>query len=250
MNILKWSNKKWLKIYSYELLFCILSLALLILFFHGWASKPGARGVALTVILLIGGTNLYCLRSSRPNQIVHGISKWLNIVIVPTYLCSCWVLLGNLLLKTLPQVEILTVILLWLIYVVLLLPLAMSWAATVKNWFLRLLAITFIGIQYGPDARLNVDRHLTLMHAITSQGVIAALSLFVLACFLGYAWGFRFNPNLKFRKGPNFQQSVFVILLLFTLIDLLYNCFNAYNQDLWSALFRYDIGSLKFSGLT
>ena len=101
-----------------------------------------------------------------------------------------WVEIGNYFLKNVPQLEILWVLLLWASYLVLLLPLAILFVGTLKNWFLRLIGVGLLGTQYGPDSLLKISKNLPWLHSITSQGVIAALALLILACFLGKEWGF------------------------------------------------------------
>ena len=130
---------------------------------------------------------------------------------------------------------------LWAAYLVLLLPLAVLYAGDLKKWYLRLIAVYLLDQQYGPDQSLWVSKNLRIMHSITWQGVIAALALLILACFLGYAWGYSFNPNLKFVKSRNFQKSVFIIIIVFATIDLFYNAFSDYDKQIYTAFFSYSI---------
>ena len=156
-----------------------------------------------------------------------------------------WVEIGNYFLKNVPQLEILWVLLLWMSYLVLLLPLAILFAGSLKNWFLRLIGVGLLGTQYGPDSLLKIGKNLPWLHSITSQGVVAAFALLILACFLGKAWGFHFNPNLKFVKSRNFQYSVLLLLVLFAFIDVFYNAFINYDKQIWTAFFRYSIDLQK-----
>ena len=154
---------------------------------------------------------------------------------------DAWLKVGNYFLLNSKQLEILCVLLLWAAYLVLLLPLAVLYAGDLKKWYLRLIAVYLLDQQYGPDQLLLVSKNLRIMHSITWQGVIAALALLILACFLGYAWGYCFNPNLKFVKSRNFQMSVFVIVIAFATIDLIYNAFSDYDKQIWTAFFSYSI---------
>lgn len=76
---------------------------------------------------------------------------------------------------------------------------------------------------------------------ITTQGVVSAFALLIMACFLGRAWGYRFNPNLKFLKSKNFQISVLIILLFFVTLDLLYNEFISTEKQIWTAFFGFSV---------
>ena len=150
-----------------------------------------------------------------------------------------WVEIGNYFLKNVPQLEILWVLLLWVSYLVLLLPLAILFVGTLKNWFLRLIGVGLLGTQYGPDSLLKISKNLPWLHSITSQGVIAALALLILACFLGKEWRFHFNPNLKFVKSRSFQYSVLILLILFASVDVFYNAFINYDKQICTAFFKY-----------
>lgn len=156
-----------------------------------------------------------------------------------------WVEIGNYFLKNVPQLEILWVLLLWVSYLVLLLPLAILFVGTLKNWFLRLIGVGLLGTQYGPDSLLKISKNLPWLHSITSQGVIAALALLILACFLGKEWGFHFNPNLKFVKSRSFQYSVLILMILFASIDVFYNAFINYDKQICTAFFKYSIDLQK-----
>lgn len=102
-----------------------------------------------------------------------------------------------------------------------------------------LLAVYFLDQQYGPDVSLRISRNLRFLHSVTGQGVIAALALLIIACFLGKAWGCHFNPNLKFIKSRNFQISTFILLLAFATLDLFYNAFSVTDKQIWTAFFYF-----------
>ena len=44
-----------------------------------------------------------------------------------------------------------------------------------------------------------------------------------MTCFLVKAWGYHFNPNLKFIKSSSFQKKILLALLIMATIDLFYN---------------------------
>lgn len=247
MKITNLSKKTWQKIYNFQILFCLLAEVLLVVCGLNTATKTKNHVTAIISLMLFLALTVYVQKKEAKNKFIYEFTLWLSLLFGPIILCIFWLKIGNLLLVHLPQIEIIWVLLLWTVYLGLLLPIAMVYAAQIKNWFLRLLAVFLLDIQYGPDSKLKVARSLEIMHSLTKQGVIAAISLFILACFLGKAWGFRFNPNLKFNKSQNFQQMTFVLLILFTLLDLFYNCFSTYSKDILTVFFRYNFDNLKFS---
>ena len=247
MKITNLPKKTWQKIYDFQILFCLLAEVLLMVSGLHNATKTKNQVTAIILLVLFLALTVYVQKMKVKDKFTYEFTRWLNLLFGPGILCTFWLKIGNLLLVHLPQIEIIWVLLLWAVLLGLLLPIAMVYAAQIKNWFLRLLIVFLLNIQYGLVNTLKVSRSLKIMHSLTGQGVIAAISLFILACFLGKAWGFRFNPNLKFNKSQNFQQVTFVLLILFTLLDLFYNCFNAYSKDIWTVFFRYNFNNLKFS---
>ena len=141
-------------------------------------------------LILIVGLNFYvqfnCHNSSKLN---FEITRWLNLLVFSSYFTIIWLVVGNYLIFNFRQFEILWVLLLWAAYLVLLLPLAILYAGDLRKWFLMLLAVYFLDQQYGPDVSLRISRNLRFLHSVTGQGVIAALALLIIACFLGKAWG-------------------------------------------------------------
>lgn len=196
----------------------------------------------LVFLCLVIGLNFYVqFKRKNPSKLNHEITRWITLWLFSGYFIDVWLATGNYLLLNYKQLEILWVLLLWAAYLVLLLPLAVLYAGDLKKWYLRLIAVYLLDQQYGPDQSLLVSKNLRIMHSITWQGVIAALALLILACFLGYAWDYRFNPNLKFVKSRNFQMWVFVIVVVFATIDLFYNAFSDYDKNLWTVFFGYSI---------
>ena len=150
-------------------------------------------------------------------------------------------------LKNLPAIEILLVLLLWAVYIFLLVPIAVVHVGPIKNWFLRLLTIYFLDIQYGDAQNLAINPDFRWLHSLTYQGVIAAIALLTMTYFLVKAWDYHFNPNLKFIKSPSFQKKILLALLIMATIDLFYNEFINYDKAIWTVFFGVDIGSFKFS---
>ncbi|WP_297817466.1 CPBP family intramembrane metalloprotease [uncultured Lactobacillus sp.] len=195
--------------------------------------------VQLAILIALIGLNFLVQFKSKANKALSITVRWLNLVIFSSGFTSIWLQVGNFLLLNFKQLEVVWILLLWVVYLVLLLPSAVLFAGKIRNWFLALIAVNLLGCQDGPDASLLVSKNLLWMHSITTQGVIAAFALFNIACLLPKAWGYNFNPNLKFIKSQEFQNSVFIILLIFAAIDVFYNAFSDYNSNIWSLFFKY-----------
>ena len=239
MNEVILPRKRWQQIFNVQMIFALIVIILEIITKRGHAA---GNIFQLVFLCLVIGLNFYVqFKCKNPSKLNHEITRWINLWLFSGYFIDVWLATGNYLLLNYKQLEILWVLLLWAAYLVLLLPLAVLYAGDLKKWYLRLIAVYLLDQQYGPDQSLLVSKNLRIMHSITWQGVIAALALLILACFLGYAWGYRFNPNLKFVKSRNFQMWVFVIVVVFATIDLFYNAFSDYDKNLWTVFFGYSI---------
>lgn len=118
-------------------------------------------------------------------------------------------------------------------------------------WEVVIIALTtYVQFSHRPNKIVAViDRWVCLLFASqillalaalhTYHGVIAAFAILIIACFLGQAWGYQVNPNLKFGKSSHFQKSVFMILIAFAVLDLVYNSFNDAGKQIWTVLYLY-----------
>ena len=239
MNDVIMSRKRWQQIFDAQMIF---ALIVTILEMIPKRERNAGNIFQLVCLVLVIGLNFYVqFKRKNPSKISYEINRWFTLWLLSDLFIDAWLKVGNYFLLNFKQLEILCVLLLWAAYLVLLLPLAVLYAGDLKKWYLRLIAVYLLDQQYGPDQLLLVSKNLRIMHSITWQGVIAALALLILACFLGYAWGYRFNPNLKFVKSRNFQMSIFVIVIAFATIDLFYNAFSDYDKQIWTAFFSYSI---------
>ena len=239
MNDVILPRKRWQQIFNVQM---IITLIVTILEMIPKRERNVGNIFQLVCLVLVIGLNFYVqFKRKNPSKISYEINRWVTLWLLSDLFIDAWLKVGNYFLLNSKQLEILCVLLLWAAYLVLLLPLAVLYAGDLKKWYLRLIAVYLLDQQYGPDQLLLVSKNLRIMHSITWQGVIAALALLILACFLGYAWGYRFNPNLKFVKSRNFQMSIFVIVIAFATIDLFYNAFSDYDKQIWTAFFSYSI---------
>lgn len=166
------------------------------------------------------------------------VSQIINILLIPGQLCAVWVKGGNYLLAHLPTLSVLIIWVLWLIWLVMLLPLVMTSVSQVHNLLLRLLTFNiFLDVQYGTDVKLQIN-DLPLLHTFNGQGVISALALLILVCFMIYSWGYRFYPDLKFLRGRYFKWSVFIALLILLMISVWWDAFD-FNIDFQAKYFTW-----------
>jgi membrane protease YdiL (CAAX protease family) len=237
MNELVFSRKRWFHLFAGQLL-----IALAVSVTRLFTTKAAPAVVAQIFLeLVIIALTAYVQFKKQPNKIVVEITRWVCLLFASQLLLFTWLQVGNFFLTKFRSLEILWVILLWAAFLTIFLPITVLFASGVKNWLLRLIAVFMLTSQYGTDADLKVSKSLPWLHSITYQGVISALALLLVACFLGATWGYQFNPNLKFVKSVNFQNYVFIILLLFAAVDVAYNSFNDYNKHIWTVFFRYSV---------
>ena len=241
------SRKFWQKVFNYQLI-----IWFLLMISYTFSQRNNhfyfiGDLFNLAFSTAIMGLNFYVQFKKDSSKTNTQIVRWLTIVIFPFNFCQIWHITGNFLLKNLPAIEILLVLLLWAVYIFLLVPIAVVHVGPIKNWFLRLLTIYFLDIQYGDAQNLAINPDFRWLHSLTYQGVIAAIALLTMTCFLVKAWGYHFNPNLKFIKIPSFQKKILLALLIMATIDLFYNEFINYDKAIWTVFFGVDIGSFKFS---
>lgn len=227
MKVLTWPKQRWQFLLDIQIIIAILFYLLV-----GITRSPYnffTAGILLVILFL----NRY--------QQEQRYLKYVNIILIPRPFCKVWVYAGNYLLGHFNKLSILIILLWWLIWLVLLLPLVMTSVSEVHNWILRLITFNiFLDVQYGPDAELKI-RNLPLMHTFNYQGVISAFALIILVCFMVHSWGYRFNPNLKFLCSKNFKWSVFVSLLVLLVINIWWVCFGGLGNNLFQVLFSFSI---------
>ncbi|GAA3635514.1 CPBP family intramembrane metalloprotease [Lactobacillus hamsteri] len=225
-DILHWNKKIWQNILNVEIVYAAIIYLIL------GATQAHSEFFTAGLLLIILALN----RFQDKNQTLKYCAVWGNIIILPYEFCSVWSITGNFLLFKLPIIAPLTILILWLFWLVLLVPIVMTSADYIKNWFLRLIAFSFLDCQYGMDIALQI-KHLPFFHTFNDQGVVSAFALLILACFLGYSWGYRFNPNLKFVPSRKFKWSVFIALIVLLIIDVWWNDFGGNGDNLLSILF-------------
>ena len=229
MKFLQWDRKVWQLMLNIEIIYIIF----INLLFAVTTFKPN---LFATIIIFAGLLVLNYYQDK--NKYLPYFAIWLNLMLIPNNICIAWANTGNFLLDKLTIISPIIVIIMWAFWLVLLVPLAMTSASRVNNWFLRLLAVLFLNVQFGQDIFFKI-KHLPFLASFNDQGVITALAFLILICFLSYSWGFRFNPNLKFEPSLNFKWSVFTSLIVLLVINVLWNDFGGNGETIFSMLFSF-----------
>lgn len=234
MNILNWKEETWQKILDGQIIY------LLLLFVIGFISGSPIQFIIVLVLLLF---NVFQNR----NQYLKIFTTWLNILILPNAFANAWQITGDLLLRSFPTIQTGIVLIMWVFYIILLVPLVIASIKNVHNWFLRLIAFHFIDIALFSNYMILNIKHAPILHTFNDQGVIAAFALFVAVCVMSYEWGYHLNPNLKFRPSANFNWAVMITLIILLGIDVWWNSFGGNGDTVWSILFSTDISKFHFT---
>lgn len=138
------------------------------------------------------------------NFLVYTAISALDVVAKP--LASVWSVLGILLLLTVG------------------IPVAAVNLSVVKNWFMRLVVVLTLVLNY----LYNANRFWggpQWSNQLTHLGVVTGIATFILTFFILKAWGLKTEWNLKFVKTKNFQLFALVGLILLSIWFAFFNTF-------------------------
>lgn len=183
----------------------------------------------------------------KKSQKVVTFNRWLMIIFWPLLSLGAWIELMNLLAKTWPQGRILVAIVFLLLGLVWLIPFIVEIAAEVKWLIPRIIVIFWLMETIMEICTLGHIPGNKFFNTILSTGLWAAVAYIILGCFLAQGWGFNFNFNLKFKKSVNFSNGVLAFLIVFGVVDILWNAFGGQGDNLISVLFSYHVDPMKFT---
>lgn len=183
----------------------------------------------------------------KKSQKVVTFNRWLMIIFWPLLSLGAWIELMNLLAKTWPQGRILVAIVFLLLGLVWLIPFIVEIAAEVKWLIPRIILIFWLMETIMEICTLGHIPGNKFFNTILSTGLWAAVAYIILGCFLAQGWGFNFNFNLKFKKSVNFSNGVLAFLIVFGVVDILWNAFGGQGDNLISVLFSYHVDPMKFT---
>ncbi|WP_270488632.1 CPBP family intramembrane glutamic endopeptidase [Lactobacillus gasseri] len=178
---------------------------------------------------------------------VDTFNRWLMIIFWPLLSLGGWIELMNVVAKIWPRMGAIVASIFLLIGLVWLIPFAIAVGAEVK-WTVPRLILVFCMME-------NLMEICTLGHipgnkffnTILSTGLWAAFAYTIWACFLARGWGYNFDFNLKFKKSINFSDGVLAFLIIFGIVDIIWNAFGGYGNNLFSVLFSYHADPMKFT---
>lgn len=183
----------------------------------------------------------------KKSQKIVTFNRWLMIIFWPLLSLGAWIELMNLLAKTWPQGRILVAIVFLLLGLVWLIPFIVEIAAEVKWLIPRIILIFWLMETIMEICTLGHIPGNKFFNTILSTGLWAAVAYIILGCFLAQGWGFNFNFNLKFKKSINFSNGVLAFLIVFGVVDILWNAFGGQGDNLISVLFSYHVDPMKFT---
>lgn len=236
--------KKWERALKGELIFLVIFLIatsfLLLLPRMKHAKYPNQVFADVIIIIfcaIIGiiALVLYLLR--QRSRRIEKISRWLNIITVPFALSITWIALSVIASTRLPKFQIISEIIMGLIYLVVYLPVVIVDYSAIKNWLGRIIAtvLLFMAILSGSGTKFS-----GIIGTMFNSGFISAITGFIVAIILAKRWGFSGNPNIKAAASSNFSWLTCFFLLLFTAMFVFWNVYCGNGNNLFSVLFKVD----------
>lgn len=196
-------------------------------------------------IVLAGMLLLFVIRDRQPE--LTGFIRWLQLILLPIFAIFTWGTSLEYLTKNFRNLSFLLGLLFFLIFILMFLPVTVVEAGAVKWTIPRLIAIYWLMelvFDLPGDFKVYGNKFLTLN---ISTGLWGAITLVILACFLLKAWGFNWNPNLKFIRSNNFSWLVYVFLLIIAVYYVVLNDFGGYGDNLWQILFSFSSEPMKLT---
>ena len=178
---------------------------------------------------------------------VDTFNRWLMIIFWPLLSLGGWIELMNVVAKIWPRMGAIVASIFLLIGLVWLIPFAIAVGAEVKWTVPRLILVFWMMENLMEICTLGHIPGNKFFNTILSTGLWAAFAYTIWACFLARGWGYNFDFNLKFKKSINFSDGVLVFLIVFGIVDIIWNAFGGYGNNLFSVLFSYHADPMKFT---
>lgn len=178
---------------------------------------------------------------------VDTFNRWLMIIFWPLLSLGGWIELMNVVAKIWPRMGAIVASIFLLIGLVWLIPFAIAVGAEVKWTVPRLILVFWMMENLMEICTLGHIPGNKFFNTILSTGLWAAFAYTIWACFLARGWGYNFDFNLKFKKSINFSDGVLAFLIIFGIVDIIWNAFGGYGNNLFSVLFSYHADPMKFT---
>lgn len=186
------------------------------------------------------------LWQKKPSK-VDTFNRWLMIIFLPLLSLGGWIELMNVVAKIWPRMGAIVAFIFLLIGLVWLIPFAIAVGAEVKWTVPRLILVFWMMENLMEICTLGHIPGNKFFNTILSTGLWAAFAYTIWACFLARGWGYNFDFNLKFKKSINFSDGVLAFLIIFGIVDIIWNAFGGYGNNLFSVLFSYHADPMKFT---
>ncbi len=234
---------KWDKILLLQILANFLISIFLLVTPNKAEAETTTNMIMLIALTLIGGLNFF----RNKNHGLKVTTNWLNIIALPFIFSYCLGELGHKLIDFLPNLTILWEVAYLLFYFVIFIPDVVCEYSKVKNTILRLICIQWlVGVIYLFGLNLSLPQN-EFLHIISQYSLTNAITFFVIAYFLIKGWGFKFQWNLKFRKTPNFQIWVLVLLVAFSIWGVFSDSFLRTANSISGILWKWDFSYYEFT---
>lgn len=178
---------------------------------------------------------------------VDTFNRWLMIIFWPLLSLGGWIELMNVVAKIWPRMGAIVASIFLLIGLVWLIPFAIAVGAEVKWTVPRLILVFWMMENLMEICTLGHIPGNKFFNTILSTGLWAAFAYTIWACFLARGWGYNFDFNLKFKKSINFSDGVLAFLIIFGIVDIIWNAFGGYGNNLFSVLLSYHADPMKFT---
>lgn len=178
---------------------------------------------------------------------VDTFNRWLMIIFLPLLSLGGWIELMNVVAKIWPRMGAIVAFIFLLIGLVWLISFAIAVGAEVKWTVPRLILVFWMMENLMEICTLGHIPGNKFFNTILSTGLWAAFAYTIWACFLARGWGYNFDFNLKFKKSINFSDGVLAFLIIFGIVDIIWNAFGGYGNNLFSVLFSYHADPMKFT---
>lgn len=232
--------KFWWKVYTSELII-MLMYGIISVVINIIKGRIPFFPVISNLILL--GVLIVIVKTPDVTGRVQNLFSCLSVVAVSFIMSTEWLnTVGNLvnLFKNIKWLDTVLCLLGIIIYLVMYLPIIFANLKNITHSWLRLMVCIILEIIiYSGAGTWNVVGHPYLATFIKS-GAMAAIAFFLTACCIGYCWGYRLNPNLKFKKISTFSWLILLALIVYATISVIWNDFGGDTHNFISLMTTYD----------
>lgn len=210
-------------------------------------AKHEAYQVFLIVsALIIVGIALVLLVFYK-NYAKNSFTRWYLFLTLTLLIQSTWCIWLNFCLNKVAVAEVFIVIIFYLCYPFIMFPLVKLIVAKI-NWVgARIVSIIWLMlILFDNSGWWNFKIDNRILKIILTTGLLGGIAFFITGCFIAYNWGYRLNPNLKFKPSVNFSKTVLLVLIAYGIFDVIWNDFAGDKPGLFNAFFYYKILPLQF----